>query len=31
MLKLKMMLCVMMLPLVVVGCTSKQSARAVGA
>ena len=25
MLKLKMMLCVMMLPLVVVGCTSKQS------
>ena len=24
-LKLKMMLCVMMLPLVVVGCTSKQS------
>ena len=24
MLKLKMMLCVMMLPLVVVGCTSKQ-------
>ena len=26
MLKLKMMLCVMMLPLVVVGCTSKQSA-----
>ncbi|EOA4773588.1 TPA: prophage lysis lipoprotein RzoD, partial [Escherichia coli] len=23
--KLKMMLCVMMLPLVVVGCTSKQS------
>ena len=27
MLKLKMMLCVMMLPLVVVGCTSKQSVR----
>ena len=27
MLKLKMMLCVMMLPLVVVGCTSKQSGR----
>ena len=26
MLKLKMMLCVMMLPLVVVGCTSKQPA-----
>ena len=26
MLKLKTMLCVMMLPLVVVGCTSKQSA-----
>ncbi len=26
MLKLKMMLCVMMLPLVVVGCTSKRSA-----
>ena len=25
MLKLKMMLCVMMLPLIVVGCTSKQS------
>ena len=25
MLKLKMMLCVMMLPLVIVGCTSKQS------
>ena len=25
MLKLKMMLCVMMLPLVVVGCTSKES------
>ncbi|EEV7831693.1 Rz1 family lipoprotein [Escherichia marmotae] len=25
--KLKMMLCVMMLPLVVVGCTSKQSVR----
>ena len=25
MLKLKMMLCVLMLPLVVVGCTSKQS------
>ena len=25
MLKLKMMLCVMMLPLVVVGCTSKRS------
>ena len=25
MLKLKMMLCVMMLPLVVVGCTSRQS------
>ena len=25
MLKLKMMLCVMMLPLVVIGCTSKQS------
>ena len=29
MLKLKMMLCVMMLPLVVVGCTSKQSVRSV--
>ena len=29
MLKLKMMLCVMMLPLVVVGCTSKQSVSAV--
>ena len=28
MLKLKMMLCVMMLPLVVVGCTSKQSVEA---
>ena len=28
MLKLKMMLCVMMLPLVVVGCTSKQSVSA---
>ena len=28
MLKLKMMLCVMMLPLVVVGCTSKQSVTA---
>ena len=28
MLKLKMMLCVMMLPLVVVGCTSKQSVNA---
>ena len=27
MLKLKMMLCVMMLPLVVVGCTSKQFLR----
>ena len=26
-LKLKMMLCVMMLPLVVVGCTSKQSSQ----
>ena len=29
MLKLKMMLCVMMLPLVVVGCTSKQSGQSV--
>ena len=29
MLKLKMMLCVMMLPLVVVGCTSKQSCQSV--
>ena len=29
MLKLKMMLCVMMLPLVVVSCTSKQSVRSV--
>ena len=29
MLKLKMMLCVMMLPLVVVGCTSKQSVQSV--
>ena len=29
MLKLKMMLCVMMLPLVVVGCTSKQSVESV--
>ena len=29
MLKLKMMLCVMMLPLVVVGCTSKRSYRSV--
>ena len=29
MLKLKMMLCVMMLPLVVVGCTSKQSDQSV--
>ena len=29
MLKLKMMLCVMMLPLVVVGCTSKQSGSSV--
>ena len=29
MLKLKMMLCVMMLPLVVVGCTSKRSVRSV--
>ena len=28
-LKLKMMLCVMMLPLVVVGCTSKQSVQSV--
>ena len=28
-LKLKMMLCVMMLPLVVVGCTSKQSCQSV--
>ena len=28
MLKLKMMLCVMMLPLVVVGCTSKLACRA---
>ena len=27
--KLKMMLCVMMLPLVVVGCTSKQSGQSV--
>ncbi len=27
--KLKMMLCVMMLPLVVVGCTSKQSVQSV--
>ena len=31
MLKLKMMLCVMMLPLVVVGCTSKQSVSQCGA
>ena len=29
MLKLKMMLCVMMLPLVVVGCTSKRSVQSV--
>ena len=29
MLKLKMMLCVMMLPLVVVGCTSKQFCQSV--
>ena len=29
MLKLKMMLCVMMLPLVVVGCTLKQSGQSV--
>ena len=29
MLKLEMMLCVMMLPLVVVGCTSKQSGQSV--
>ena len=29
MLKLKMMLCVMMLPLVVVGCTSKAICRSV--
>ena len=29
MLKLKMMLCVMMLPLVVVGCTSKQVCQSV--